>query len=170
MSGKLDLAANVGYTGSMAPLKAWLLSPSYRVVVLHRISAKFSRGGPIGKIVSRFAWMRIVKGYGSYISPKSTIGAGLALPHPTAIVIGDGAIIGQNVTIYQSVTLGRRNNKRAEYPRLGDNVTVYAGAVIVGAVTIGDGAVIGANALVTTDVPTGGIVTQKASEMIVRRT
>lgn len=76
-------------------------------------------------------------------------------PHPQNIVIGGGARIGSQCTIYQDVTIGQN---RGLYPEIGNNVIIYPGAKIVGGVIIGDGAVIGANAVVTTDVPDNAIV------------
>lgn len=83
-------------------------------------------------------------------------------PHPVGIVIGDGVRIGNEVRIYQNVTLGLLENTPAstavdQYPILEDGVIVYAGAVIAGAVTIGAGSVIGANAVITKDVPPGSV-------------
>ncbi len=78
----------------------------------------------------------------------------LRLVHPTGIVISDSTIIGKDCTIYQNVTLGRKG----EYaPTLGDNVTIYANAVIIGNVHIGDNAVIGAGSVVLKDVPAGEV-------------
>lgn len=75
-------------------------------------------------------------------------------PHPVGIVIGDGAQIGKGVRVYQNVTIGRRENDiNGAYPRIGDEVVIYAGAVIAGAVTVGSRSVIGANAVITSDVP-----------------
>lgn len=82
-------------------------------------------------------------------------------PHPVGVVIGDGVRIGRNVRIYQNVTIGLTENtvgpKVTQYPMLGDEVFVYAGAVIVGGITIGSRSVIGANAVITRDVPPDSI-------------
>jgi len=69
--------------------------------------------------------------------------------------VGEGVTLGDNVTLYQHVTLGRSRSDQAVYPKVGDNVIIYAGAIIAGGVTIGDNAVIGANAVVIRDVPAG---------------
>lgn len=79
-------------------------------------------------------------------------------PHPVGIVIGDGAVIGRDVRIYQNVTLGRTENGVGGYPTIEDGVTIYAGAVVIGGITVGAGAVIGANAIVSRDVPAGAVV------------
>ncbi len=85
----------------------------------------------------------------------ASIGPGLNLPHPNGIVVGAGVRIGARCRIYQQVTLGARSGERAngEYPTLGDDVVIYPGAKLIGAVTVGNGAVVGANAVVTKDVP-----------------
>lgn len=97
-----------------------------------------------------------------------------AFPHPIGIVIGDGVTLGQDVRIYQHVTLGLRQpgqgtNDR-QYPVIGDRVLIYAGAVIAGGVRVGDDAIIGANVVVTHDVPAGSVVTRQQSGQDVRDT
>ena len=78
----------------------------------------------------------------------------LHIIHQVGIVISDRATIGKNCTLYQNVTLGRKG----EYaPTLGDNVTIYANAVIIGNVHIGDNAIIGAGSVVLKDVPAGEV-------------
>lgn len=78
----------------------------------------------------------------------------LRLVHPTGIVISDSTIIGKDCTIYQNVTLGKKDEHA---PTLGDNVTIYANAVVIGNVHIGDNAVIGAGSVVLKDVPAGEV-------------
>lgn len=94
--------------------------------------------------------------YGNYISPQAKIGRRLRLPHPTCIVIGEGVVIGDDVTIYQNVTMGGRivgDWRKGNYPEISGNSVIFAGAVIVGKVRIGRNCVIGANSVVTTDIP-----------------
>jgi serine O-acetyltransferase len=105
--------------------------------------------------------------------PGATIGKYFFIDHGTGIVIGETTVIGDNVKIYQGVTLGAlstrggqrlRNQKR--HPTLEDDVTVYAGASILGGDTvIGRGAVIGSNAFVTTSVQAGAKVSIKNQEL-----
>ncbi|BEH15216.1 hypothetical protein MAALD49_25840 [Marinobacter shengliensis] len=107
--------------------------------------------------MKRFLHSRMQK-YGVYISANARIGEGIKLPHPTGVVIGGGVIIGRNVTVFQNVTLGGArvgDSKNQNYPIIGSNVVIYAGAVIVGKVSVGDNAIIGANSVVLSDVPSG---------------
>lgn len=93
------------------------------------------------------------------ISPYADIGPGLFLPHPVDVTIGDAVKIGRNASIYNGVTLGsRRACGDASMPRLGDNVTVYTGAKLVGPVQIGDNCEIGALALCKEDVPPNSVM------------
>jgi len=94
------------------------------------------------------------------------LGEGLSLPHPIGIVIGEGAVIGKDVTIYQNVTLGRSNNNVSAYPSIGDNATLYSGATILGDVTVGEWAVVGANSTVLLDVPARATVVGSPARVI----
>lgn len=97
----------------------------------------------------------LIRSYGICIGGNCKLGKGLKMPHPTGIVIGDGVILGENVTIYQNVTLGKKMgelNSSVDYPIIGNNVTIFAGAQIIGDVSVGDGAVIGANSVVLDNV------------------
>lgn len=91
---------------------------------------------------------KIYKKYGCCISCRAQIGKNLILPHPIGIVIGAEVKIGDNVTIYQNVTLGRKNKDIAEYPTIGNNVTIYCNSVLVGDISIGDNTIIGCNSTV----------------------
>lgn len=97
------------------------------------------------------------KKFGIYVSSRARIGESLSLPHPTGIVIGAGCIVGSGVSIYQNVTLGASSRTIGEvrYPQVGDNTTIYAGAVLVGPIKVGSECVIGANAVVVSDIPDG---------------
>lgn len=135
----------------------YYISPGFGAAVAHRIAARLYGGNPLAKALSKMFWLRNTR-RGVYISPISEIGAGLRLPHPVAIVVGDGARIGRDVTLYQGVTLGRRRDNLPEYPTIGDGVTIYANSTILGAVHIGAGAVVGAHSVVTSDVEANTLV------------
>ena len=108
------------------------------------------------------------------IHPGTTIGKYFFIDHGTGIVIGETTIIGNNVKIYQGVTLGAlstrggqklKNKKR--HPTISDNVTIYSGASILGGETvIGKDVVIGGNAFITTSVPAGAKVSVKSQELM----
>jgi serine O-acetyltransferase len=98
---------------------------------------------------------------GIEIAPTATIGERFWISHGHGTVIGD-AVIGDDCRVLHGVTIGRagfdENGAPSEYPKIGDRVTIYAGAAVLGDVTVGDDAVIGAGAVVTHDVPAGATV------------
>lgn len=105
---------------------------------------------------------------GADFLPGCTIGGGLTLHHPTGVVIGSGAIIGQNCTIMQGVTIGEKHASTVpphDYPHLGDNVIIGAGAKILGKVVIDDDARIAANSVVLIDVPRGRLAAGIPAEL-----
>lgn len=96
---------------------------------------------------------------GIEIHPGAKIGKEFFIDHGSSIVIGETSIIGNNVTIYQGVTLGGISLKKVKrHPTIGNNVVIGAGAKILGPVKIGDNVRIGANSVVTIDVPDNSIV------------
>ena len=87
------------------------------------------------------------------------VAGGIHFFHFGAVVIAESAVIGENASIHQGVTIGRIfAGRRSGVPTIGNNVVIYAGAKIVGNITIGDNAVIGPNAVVIEDVPGDSIV------------
>lgn len=107
------------------------------------------------------------------IHPGATIGKYFFIDHGTGIVVGETTIIGDNVKIYQGVTIGALSTRKGQrlkgvkrHPTLEDNVTVYAGATILGGETvIGEGAVIGANAFITSSIPKNARVSMQTQEL-----
>jgi serine O-acetyltransferase len=107
------------------------------------------------------------------IHPGATIGKYFFIDHGTGIVIGETTVIGDNVKIYQGVTLGAlstrggqnlRNKKR--HPTIGDNVTIYSGASILGGDTyVGKDVVVGGNAFITKSIPEGARVSIKNQQL-----
>ncbi len=91
---------------------------------------------------------------GIEIHPAARIGTGLFIDHGAGVVVGETADIGENVTLYQGVTLGGTGFATGKrHPTVQDNVTIGSGAKLLGPITIGHGAKIGANSVVITDVP-----------------
>ncbi|WP_442975330.1 serine O-acetyltransferase, partial [Salmonella enterica] len=103
------------------------------------------------------------------IHPGAEIGAGFFIDHGTGVVIGETAVIGERVRVYQAVTLGAKRfptdekgdpqKGLARHPVVEDDVVVYAGATILGRITIGRGSTIGGNVWLTRSVPAGSNVT-----------
>lgn len=94
--------------------------------------------------------------HGIFISVDVRAQIATRFPHPTGIIVGRGVRIGDNVTIFQNVTLGGKklgDGRAGRYPRIGDGATPFAGAVIVGDIAIGAGSVVGANSVVLDDIP-----------------
>lgn len=105
---------------------------------------------------AKFFSDRLQRKYGLFISPKAKFNMSLDLKHPTGVVIGEGVIIGNRVKIFQHVTLGGARLgdwQDGNYPEIGDDTTIFAGAVVVGKIKIGKNCTIGANAVVTKDLP-----------------
>lgn len=104
---------------------------------------------------------RLERRHGLFIPPEAKIAPTCRFPHPTGIVIGVGAVLGDRTTVFQNVTIGaaRTGNGRADrYPTIGSDCVIFAGAVLVGNITIGEGCVIGANAVVTSSFPPGSTI------------
>ena len=107
------------------------------------------------------------------IHPGATIGKHFFIDHGTGVVIGETTIIGENVKIYQGVTLGGISTRKGQqlkgvkrHPTIGNNVTIYSGTSVLGGETvIGDGATIGGNAFITSSVEAGMKVSIKAPEL-----
>jgi serine O-acetyltransferase len=96
---------------------------------------------------------------GVEIHPAAVIGQEFFIDHGAGVVIGETAVIGDRVTLYQGVTLGGTGFQRGKrHPTLGDNVTVGSGAKLLGPIDVGDGAKVGANTVVVEDVPPGATV------------
>jgi serine O-acetyltransferase len=96
---------------------------------------------------------------GVEIHPAAVIGREFFIDHGAGVVIGETAVIGDRVTLYQGVTLGGTGFQRGKrHPTLGDNVTVGSGAKLLGPIDVGDGAKVGANTVVVEDVPPGATV------------
>ncbi|MCE5188174.1 MAG: serine O-acetyltransferase [Eubacteriales bacterium] len=133
-------------------LEVLLCYPGFRAVRMHRRANFYYRHGMnlFARITSE--WCRFTTGID--IHPGATIGKRLFIDHGVGVVIGETAVIGDDVTIYQGATLGGTGKDTGKrHPTLGDHVTVSAGAKVLGPVTVGSHAKIGAGAVVLRDVP-----------------
>lgn len=96
---------------------------------------------------------------GIEIHPGATIGQGVFIDHGSGVVIGETAVVGNNVIIYQGVTLGGTGkDKGKRHPTVEDNVMICSGAKVLGPFTVGNGAKIGAGSIVLNEVPPGATV------------
>jgi serine O-acetyltransferase len=134
-----------------------LCSSGLHAVWLHRVAhALWRRGLKLaGRLVSTVS--RLITGV--EIHPGATIGRRFVIDHGMGVVIGETAEIGDDVMLYQGVTLGGVSMERTKrHPTVGDRVIVGANAIVLGAVDIGAGARVGAGAVVVRDVPAGSTV------------
>lgn len=133
--------------------QALLCYPSLKAVVYHRIAHRWHERGKF--LRARLLSQRARRITGIEIHPGASIGKNLFIDHGMGVVIGETAVVGDNVTIFHGVTLGGlggdADTKR--HPTIEDDVLIGAGAKVLGAITIGRGAKIGANAVVLQDVP-----------------
>ncbi|MDD3944777.1 MAG: serine O-acetyltransferase [Bacteroidales bacterium] len=139
--------------------KVLYLNLNLRFVYYLRLS-QWLRGKKIPYIHIYFNHKLITK-YGCYIGSKAKIGIGVKFPHPNGIVIGETTTIGQNCTIYQQVTFGGKNIGDAQnnnYPTIGNNVIIFAGAKLIGNIIIGDNVIIGANSVVNKSFPSNSVI------------
>jgi serine O-acetyltransferase len=135
------------------------LHPSLVAVLGHRVAHRLYRRGCFRAARAFAGLVKIVSG-GIEIHPGARLGQRLFIDHGTGVVIGETAIVGDDVTLFHQVTLGATGSPLRSagrrHPRLGNGVLVGANATLLGPITIGDGARVGAMALVVGDVPAGG--------------
>ena len=104
--------------------------------------------------MARWISQRAVRKTGIEIHPGATIGKGLFIDHGSGVIIGETAELGDNITLYQGVTLGGTGKEQGKrHPTLKDNVMVSAGAKVIGSFTIGENSKIGAGSVVLEEVP-----------------
>jgi serine O-acetyltransferase len=167
----LDTDVEAAYTGDPAARSVdeiLLCYPSVRAMVHYRLAHRLQQLELplIARIISEIAHAET----GIDIHPGAAIGKSFFIDHGTGVVIGETAVIGDRVRLYQAVTLGAKSFPKAEdgslkkglrrHPTVEDDVVIYAGATVLGRITIGRGAVIGGNVWLTHSVSPGGIITQ----------
>ncbi len=133
-------------------LEILLTYPGLHALIGYRIAHLLAQGYvPVlpRLIMSVVRWLT-----GIEIHPAATIGRGLFIDHGMGVVIGETAVIGADVTLFQGVTLGGTGKHRGKrHPTLGDRVVIGAGAKVLGNIVIGENSMVGANAVVVRDVP-----------------
>ena len=132
--------------------QAFLFFKGFHALQAHRIAHHLWRDG------RKFSALALASGssavFGVDIHPAARIGGGIMIDHATGVVIGETAVVGDNVSILHCVTLGGNGHERVDrHPKVGSGVLLGAGATLLGNITIGDNAKIGAGAVVVKDVP-----------------
>lgn len=128
------------------------LYPSFKAILRYRMAHKLYLSGHF--FLARWISQRALRKTGIEIHPGATIGKGFFIDHGSGVIIGETAVIGNNVTLYQGVTLGGTGKEKGKrHPTLEDNVMVSAGAKILGSFTIGENSKIGAGSVVLSPVP-----------------
>lgn len=144
-----------------------LCYPGLHALLFHRAAHRLYNKGLVifPRLVSQFS--RFVTGI--EIHPGAKIGEGLFIDHGTGVVIGETAEVGNNVTIYQGVTLGGTGKEKGKrHPTVGNNVVISAGAKVLGNIKIGDNAKIGAGSVVLRDVPPNTTVVGIPGKIVIR--
>lgn len=140
----------------MALLDALLFDSGFQALAAHRMAHALTRHGiPVLPAVCR-RWA--IGACGVDILPRADVGGGCIIAHGIGLVVGGRTVIGEDCTLLHGVTLGEARFDELDCPRLGDRVTVGAGAIVLGGITVGDDALIGAGSVVISDVPPGAVV------------
>lgn len=150
---------------SKNPLEDLLCSPGFNAITAHRFSHRLYKWGVpvLPRLVSQL--MRFLTG--TEIHPGARVGPGFFIDHASDVVIGETTEIGENVLLYQGVTLGGTGkHKGKRHPTIGNNVVVGAGAKVLGPIKIGDNVRIGAGSVVVKDVPPDSTVVGVPGEVI----
>ncbi len=133
------------------------LYPSFQVMRYYRRAHKHYLKGHYFR--ARYISQKARKKTGIEIHPGATIGKGFFIDHGAGVIIGETTIIGDNVTLYQGVTLGGTGKEQGKrHPTIGNNVMISTGAKVLGSFTIGDNSKIGAGSVVLDEVPPGSTV------------
>ena len=133
------------------------LYPSFKAMIYYRVAHKQYVKGHY--FLARLISQRAVRKTGIEIHPGAQIGKGFFIDHGTGVVIGETAIIGDNVTLYQGVTLGGTGKEHGKrHPTIGNNVMISTGAKILGSFKIGDNSKIGAGSVVLEEGPANSTV------------
>lgn len=133
------------------------LYPSFKVMMHYRVAHKLYLSGHY--FWARLVSQRGVRKTGIEIHPGAKIGSGFFIDHGSGVIIGETAVIGNNVTLYQGVTLGGTGKEQGKrHPTIGDNVMISTGAKVLGSFTIGENSKIGAGSVVLSAVPPNSTV------------
>jgi len=148
---KISIPDDVSWTKLLKhTLWALVFFPNFACVFMYRLNRKLEQKQlPFRKLLGVWRFYA----FSNDISTKADIGKGLHLVHLTGIVIGGHAVIGENATILNGVTIGSKKIGSTEMPKIGSDVYIGTGAKIIGDITIGDRVTIGANAVCLISLP-----------------
>ena len=133
------------------------LYPSFKVMIYYRLAHKLYLKKHY--FLARYISQKGARKTGIEIHPGAQIGKGFFIDHGNGVIIGETTIIGDNVTLYQGVTLGGTGKEHGKrHPTIGNNVMISAGAKILGSFTIGDNSKVGAGSVVLEEVPPNSTV------------
>lgn len=138
---------------------AWevFLYPSFKVMIHYRIAHKLYKKKHF--FLARWISQRAARKTGIEIHPGAQIGKGFFIDHGNGVIIGETTIIGDNVTLFQGVTLGGTGKEQGKrHPTIGNNVMISAGAKVLGSFKVGDNSKIGAGSVVLAEVPPNSTV------------
>ncbi len=152
-----------------------LLYPSFKVMLHYRTAHKLYMKGHY--FLARWVSQRAARKTGIEIHPGAQIGEGLFIDHGNGVIIGETTIIGNNVTLYQGVTLGGTGKEHGKrHPTIADNVMISAGAKVLGSFTVGENSKIGAGSVVLEEVPPNctvvgvpGRIVKRDNEVVIPR-
>lgn len=148
-------------------LEIFFLYPGLKAIRMHRRAHKAYLKGHFFR--ARLISQRAARKTGIEIHPGATIGRRLVIDHGTGIVIGETAEIGDDVLIYQGVTLGGTGKDVGKrHPTIGNRVMISAGAKVLGPITVGDGSRVAAGAVVLNDVPANSTVVGVPAKVVKR--
>lgn len=169
MSFREDLKAGIDRDpATNSKLELFLTSPGLHAIWMHRVSHALWKAKR--RILARMFsnWSRFLTGI--EIHPGATIGKRFVIDHGMGVVIGETAIIGDDVLMYHGVTLGGKENSAVDrHPIIGSHVVIGAGAKLIGRITIGDYCYVGANTVVTKDVPSGSTVVGQTGKILSKK-
>lgn len=133
------------------------LYPSFKVMLYYRIAHRLYEKKHF--FLARWISQKGVRKTGIEIHPGAQIGKGFFIDHGNGVIIGETTIIGDNVTLYQGVTLGGTGKEHGKrHPTIGNNVMISTGAKVLGSFTIGDNSKVGAGSVVLNEVPPNSTV------------
>lgn len=139
-------------------IKRYVFDRSFRISVMIRLmlDTRFM-------LLKKVRQFLLLKRYGCEISCYSKIDGFITLPHPNGVVIGEKVEIGCNCTIYQGVTIGKKNG---HYPVIGNNVTIYPNSVVFGNILIGNNSIIGAGTILNKSINENVVVAGNPARII----